>query len=406
MKKLLPACFALLCLLLCTACAQEARDITGECKISIPYTATKLQYLSDRSYETVTETQLLLEPTVTITPGDEPAAGVYVEFGKTRLPFLVQVKDGRDWVTVAANGGYYAQEYVAFPPISGQFRLRFITNGSAEYLQIAELTVLGEGDIDGDRIHIWRDTVDKADLMITVAHPDDELLWLGGCIPYYAGERNMDVLVTYLTCSKSCRELELLNGLWHCGIRHYPVILYLPDFKAYSAESVYDRWNRIQLYYDLVTLIRRHRPEVVVTHDLKGEYGHAQHVACAYSTRRAVEYAALEDYHKKSAQEYGPWQTKKFYVHLGEEFTTYINWHEPLSFFDGKSSFQIASEAYAMHLSQMDGETIYEVADRGTQYDSFIFTLEQSCVGMDVKGGDLFENIPPECISSTYYKFD
>ncbi|MBQ4552504.1 MAG: PIG-L family deacetylase [Clostridia bacterium] len=405
MKKLLALCLLLLLCMIC-ASAEPARDITDECTFQMPYIATKLKYMTDRNYETVTESKELLEPNLLITPGETPVAGVYVEFGKSRLPFFVQVKEGKEWVTIASGGGYYAQEYVAFQPQEKTFRLKFITNGHAECLRISEITLLSPGEIDRDKIHIWHDTVGKADLMITVAHPDDELLWLGGCIPYYAAERNMNVLVTYLTCGKSCRELELLNGLWHCGVRHYPAIAYLPDFKAYNAEAVYERWDRSQLYQYLVRLIREHKPEVIVTHDFKGEYGHAQHVACAYSTLRAVEYAVNPEYNTNSANEYGTWQVKKLYVHLGEEYTTFVDWHQPLKAFEGKSGFEIACEAYQMHISQMDGSTYYDVADRGTDYDSFIFTLVQSTVGMDVKGGDLFENIQPEDLTSTYYKFE
>lgn len=402
MKKLLFVCLALLMLCACAA-AQSAQDITHESEFHVSYVATKLKYLTDRNYETVMESKLLLEPILSVTTGETPVAGVYVEFGKTRLPFAVQVKKGDDWVTVAVNDGNHAQEYAAFPPVTGQLRLFFETGGHAQQIRIAEITLLSEGAIDESRIHVWQDTVEKADLMITVAHPDDELLWLGGMIPYYAAQRQMNVLVTYLTCGESCREQELLNGLWHCGVRNYPLIAYLPDFKAYNAEAVYERWDRDELLKYLVEIIRCHRPEVVVTHDFKGEYGHAQHVACAYSTQRAVKAAAKDESYIHSLRAYGAWQVKKFYVHLGDAITTVMNWHEPLECFGGKTSFQITSEAYQMHLSQMDGSIYYEVADYGTQYDSFVYTLVQSTVGEDKAGGDLFENIPPEDISSTAY---
>ena len=393
MKKLFFLCLALLSLALCAA-AEPARDVTPECVFQLSYVATKLKYMTDRNYETVMESKQLLEPQLIITPSETPVAGVYVEFGKTRLPFRVQVKEGGSWVTVAESEGRFAQEYVAFPSIDQQFRLDFETGGHGKFLHISEITLLSAGEIDESKIHIWQDTVEKADLMITVAHPDDELLWLGGCIPYYTKARQMNVLVTYLTCGKSWRELELLNGLWHCGVRNYPAIAYFNDFKCYTAEQAYEKWNRAQLYQYLVKLIRAHKPEVIVTHDFKGEYGHGQHVACAYSTQRAVNYAANPEYHTASVRDYGVWQTKKLYAHLGAEYTTVMDWHQPLDCFNGKTSFEIASEAYQMHISQLDGDTYYEVADRGTAYDSFVYTLVQSAVGEDTQGGDLFENIP------------
>lgn len=405
MKKiLLTLCLLLLCVCTCAA-ADAAQDVTNECSLRLAYIKTKLSYIRDRDYETILESKEMFDPTLHVTTGDTPVAGVYVEFGKTRLPFQVQVKQGKNWVNIGSSGAYYAQEYVAFPPVKGEFRIVFLSNGYAATLRISEITLLSEGDIDENKIHIWRDPVEKADLMITVAHPDDELLWLGGLIPYYTAAQNMDVLVTYLTCSGSYRELELLNGLWHCGIRHYPAIAYLPDFKAYNAEAVYERWDRQQLHAYLVELIRKHRPEVLVTHDYKGEYGHSQHVACAYSTERAVSYAADESRFTASAREYGTWDVKKFYVHLGDN-PTIMDWHRPLDCFNGKTSFEIACEAYQMHISQMGGSTYYEVADRDTPYDSFAFTLVRSLVGRDKKGGDLFGNIRPEDLTTFYYKFE
>ena len=406
MKKLL-LLSALAWLLLCgLAYGETARDVTGECHFRLAYIATRVSYMTDRDYETCMESEAMLEPILTVTTGDTPVSAMYVEFGKKRLPFQVQVKEGGEWVTVASSGAYFAQEYVAFPPVTGEFRLRFITNGYAEVISISEIHLLSEGELDTAKYHIWHDTVNKADLMITVAHPDDELLWMGGCIPYYATERDLDVLVVYLTCGKNCREHELLNGLWHCGVRTYPVIAYLPDFKSFYTEEVYKTWDRAAVNQLLTEQIRLHQPEVVVTHGFTGEYGHAQHIVCAYSTQRAVQFAAQADYTSGSCKKLDTWQVKKFYVHQGDNPTTIMDWHVKLDSFNGKSSFEIAKEAYQMHLSQMGGSTYYEVADRYTDYDSFVYTLAYSTVGEDVIGGDLFENIPPEELSTAHYKFD
>ena len=404
-KLLLLSAVCLLLILCCAAHGESARDVTGECHFRLAYLATRVSHMTDRDYETCMESEAMTEPILTVTTGDTPVGAVYVEFGKKRLPFQVQVLEGGEWVTVASSGAYYAQEFVAFPPITGEFRLRFITNGYAEVISISEIHLLSEGEADTDKYHIWRDTVEKADLMITVAHPDDELLWLGGCIPYYATERNMNVLVMYLTCGKSWRELELLNGLWHCGVRNYPVIAYLPDFKTFNTEKVYESWGRSTVNQLLTEQIRIHRPEVVVTHALNGEYGHAQHIVCAYATQRAVGYAAQADYTVGNCKKYDTWQVKKFYLHQGDQPTTVMNWHEPLDSFGGKSSFVIAMEAYQMHISQMGGSTYYDVADRYTVYDSFVFTLAHSTVGEDKMNFDLFENIPPEALTTSHYKF-
>ena len=91
MKKVLLAC---LLLLLCSAAAQAefARDITSECKFQMPFVLTKLSYMRDRDYQTTMETDSVVEPVLNITTGETPVAGMYVEFGRTRLLFSVQVR--------------------------------------------------------------------------------------------------------------------------------------------------------------------------------------------------------------------------------------------------------------------------------------------------------------------------
>ena len=51
--------------------------------------------------------------------------------------------------------------------------------------------------------------------------------------------------------------------------------------------------------------IRRFRPEVILTHDLNGEYGHNQHKVTARTMQAAIEAAADPTRYPASAQLYG-----------------------------------------------------------------------------------------------------
>ena len=53
---------------------------------------------------------------------------------------------------------------------------------------------------------MWQD-LDKAELMLLVAHPDDELLWFGGLLPTYAGQRGLKVQVVYAAAPSPFRRL-------------------------------------------------------------------------------------------------------------------------------------------------------------------------------------------------------
>ncbi|MBQ8080714.1 MAG: PIG-L family deacetylase [Clostridia bacterium] len=61
-------------------------------------------------------------------------------------------------------------------------------------------------------------------MLLLSAHPDDELLWFGGTLPTYAGERGKQVQLVYLAHGDARRKNELLDGLWTCGVHAYPVI--------------------------------------------------------------------------------------------------------------------------------------------------------------------------------------
>ncbi len=66
-------------------------------------------------------------------------------------------------------------------------------------------------------------------------------------------------------------------------------------------------------------LIRRYKPEVIVTHDGGGEYGHGAHKVCADVAKYCVENSADASVLPELAKKYGTWSVKKLYLHMGEE---------------------------------------------------------------------------------------
>ena len=60
----------------------------------------------------------------------------------------------------------------------------------------------------------------------------------------------------------------------------------------------------------LVPLIRRHRPDVVVTYDAHGGYGHPDHIMAHRVTMASVTAAAVADRFPKGGT---PWQVRKVY---------------------------------------------------------------------------------------------
>ena len=234
----------------------------------------------------------------------------------------------------------------------------------------------------------WDEPYEKCDLMLIVAHQDDEWLWFGGMIPYYELLRGKNVTVVYMADCGRDRTDEALAGLWEGGLTHSPVFLGLRDEKA-DYDVTLRHWGGMDAVTDRLTaLIRRYRPEVIVTHGLDGEYGHNQHVITAQAVEKAVARAAEADEVTEGTL-YGAWQVKKLYRHEAGSGNVTFDWTLPVPEKGDKTLFDIAAAAYGKHVSQRGNFTIHN----GGEYDNRVFTLVFSAVGRDRKHDDLFENV-------------
>jgi len=87
---------------------------------------------------------------------------------------------------------------------------------------------------------------------------------------------------------------------------------------------------------------------------------------------------------------------KKLYIHLYEQNPIVMDFDTPLSFFNGKTAFEIAQEAYAFHKSQRSD---WLRVLKSNQYDCRKYGLYSTTVGPDVEKNDFLENIPRSCLS-------
>ena len=203
--------------------AQEAEDVTSQCAISATKGKfKKLDRLYDRNYDTTYISNKVKNPYIEVkAPAGKPLYGLYVCFGGDLTPWEVQAKKGGSWTTVFSSDGVYAHEYL---PLEGEKEIRIMpVTRKAVAFTVSEIFALGEGDVPS-YIQRWEPAPEKADLLVLSGHPDDEILFFGGAIPTYAGERKLRVVVAYLTCGTKGdgtqnRRSELLNGLWHMGVR-------------------------------------------------------------------------------------------------------------------------------------------------------------------------------------------
>lgn len=392
MKKWLIALLTLLALSLSVAFAAEANDITEDCKFKVCSSGRKYTLMTDKKYTSYWESNKIKTPWIAITaPEGKPIAGLYVCFGNMPESWEIQTSDdGKDWFTAVPGDTRFLHAYVALPQPAQHVRLA-VTSEKKTALRINDLFVLSEGDLP-DWVQVWQPTEEKADILFLSTHPDDELIFFGGAIPTYAVEQQRKVVVAYFTRSNTTRSSELLNGLWHMGVRTYPVIGTFKDSYAKNLKAAYkSAGGKDKVNEWIVGLYRQYKPEVVVTQDTNGEYGHKQHMMIADAAQNCIALAANEDEFTASTIAYGTWQVKKLYLHLYPENQITFDWTVPLKSMNGATGIELAEEAYTLHKTQASSGM--SVTETGTKYDNRVFGLAFTTVGEDVRKDDFLENI-------------
>ncbi len=375
----------------------EAEDITALAEISPRSPKHGLKSISDRKYTTPWETASRKNPYVqAMLPANKPCSSLYICFGKMPAAWEVQTLDGDNWVTLFMGDTRFLHAYIALPEPAKSLRIA-VTDGKKTSLRINELFLFGPGEAP-EWVQQWEPTQEKADLLVMVAHPDDELLFMGGTIPHYAVALQRRVVALYLTPSNTTRSSELLNGLWSMGVRYYPLLGPFRDAFSANLKDGYLKWggrDKVRAY--VMSVIRRLKPAVVLTHDMNGEYGHGAHRVCADTAIWCVEHGADPTADPASAKLYGTWDVSKLYLHLYPDNTIEMNWRIPAPALSGRTPLEAAQDAYAFHITQQNAGTAvigkdFEVTDEG-EFSCSRFGLYRSLVGPDMEKHDFFENI-------------
>ncbi|MEV7010572.1 PIG-L family deacetylase [Streptosporangium sp. NPDC051022] len=156
-------------------------------------------------------------------------------------------------------------------------------------------------------------------LMAVHAHPDDEVLGTGGVFAGYAEEGVRTVLVTCTNgeqgdgpggvkpgeaghdeAAVSARRLEELNeSVAHLGIAHVELLGYrdsgMDGWEGNQARDAFANVPVEEAAARLAALMERYRPQVVVTYDENGGYGHPDHIQAHRITMAAAEATGIPD---------------------------------------------------------------------------------------------------------------
>lgn len=349
---------------------------------------------------------------VTVTSKNgEPIGSLYVIFDRIYGDWTLTGRDGEGRTyTVGCGRDGFLHEYIDVERKLGGGITELTLTFEQEPASLSEIYAFSYGSVP-DWVQIWQPPCSRADLLLTSTHVDDEQLFFAGILPYYAGERGYAVQVVYFTdpFKYHDRPHEQLNGLWTVGVRNYPVCGTFVDKLSETADEAYKHQEKYGYTKDdmirfQVAAIRRFKPHVVVGHDIKGEYGHGQHIINSETLMEALPLAADPDFDEESAAEYGVWDVPKTYIHLWGENKIVMDWDVPLERFGGKTAFQMSQEGFGCHKSQhwtWFYEWIYGKGGKNITKATEIrssspckYGLFRTNVGLDTGIGDMFENIP------------
>lgn len=169
-------------------------------------------------------------------------------------------------------------------------------------------------------------------LLAVLAHPDDETFGMGGTLARYANE-GVDV---YLICATrgevgemdeeylrgfnspaERREYELRCAAKNLGIKEVIFLNYRDSGMAGSQHNFHPdslhSANLDKVAEEVVQIIRRIKPAVVITFDPIGGYRHPDHIKIHEATVLAFKLASNPSYQDDLNQ--APFQVKKLYYH-------------------------------------------------------------------------------------------
>ena len=390
MKPVLSTLLSILILLTCAfilPMRAEAADITEKLEVSVESggSSGKIKDGSTYTRESFSPSEKL------ILKSAEEISGIYVIWQKIYGSW--ELSSGNSTQRCGENG--FLHEYVAIENPSSEIILTLPDKDT----EICEIYAFSQGELP-DWVQAWNPPCERADLMLLSTHSDDEQLFFLGVLPTYAGQRHLKVQVVYMTnhWDTESRPHEQLNGLWTVGVRNYPIIGSFPDDAdtlsqngeavSETLERSLDIFGKDKLIAFQKEMLERFQPQVVIAHDIEGEYHHGAHMANTWSLQQALERSS--------------WSVPKVYIHLWNENEIIMDWDQPLSAFGGKTAYEVSKMGYACHESQqwtwftrwIQGDGINKASDI-EKYSPCRYGLYSTAVGQDEQKNDFMEHITP-----------
>jgi LmbE family N-acetylglucosaminyl deacetylase len=176
-------------------------------------------------------------------------------------------------------------------------------------------------------------------IMAVHAHPDDEVVFTGGTLALYHDKGVRTVLVTATGGEEGeihdpdldadearprLREIrlgELRRGIEILGIDHLELLGYrdsgMVGTEPNARPDNFHNADPEEATCKLVALVRKYKPQILITYDEFGAYGHPDHIACNKITHATYDKASDPSYHPELGDAWQP--LKLYYTHWNEE---------------------------------------------------------------------------------------
>jgi len=366
----------------------DAASITGECTIAVSR-GNKSAFL-DNSYGTSWSPRSA-EDTIKIRiPSEKKAGALYMEWDKAPSRIEITLYDSTGTVIRTVQEANPSKKWNLYYELEEEVSGLTIRSGDKDN-GLNKLRIYEKGKVPSV-VQNWQDTPEKIDLMMILPHMNDETLYFSGVLSHLSAQ-GKNVLVVYMTGDERNKHAEALDCLWTHGVRIHPVFVGFMDYKVDSYSKAEWLWGEENTYRAMVGLIRKYKPDVVLTQDWNGEYGHYQHVMTSRYCVKSVEVAGDASVFPDIAEAYGAWDVPKLYLHMWDsENRLDLGFEQPEEALGGLSPMQVAYIAMDKHQSQLHNPT-YSLQVDGKQYDCTWFGLYRSTVGPDEEKNSFFEHL-------------
>ncbi|MBQ7820775.1 MAG: PIG-L family deacetylase [Clostridia bacterium] len=389
MKKIsLPALILLIAfVLLLSVSADTSKKLAFSYEIETPSEITSpLAGIQDGKYTS----KLTLEAGNILRMKTENAAWINIKFyGSAPTSYTLAVindGDAENAQTLEPGGTGFLHEVTKLP-VCDEIMLT-----SNERMMIAEIELYSDGTLPST-VQQWEKSLSKCDILVISTHSDDDTLFFGALTAEQAAKGRL--IQTAFICSHS-EELhrlnEMLDGQWTLGVTAYPIVGTFYDHYSTSLAGAEKQFDSQAMSEYIVECIRRTRPQVLVTHDINGEYGHGAHRLTSKLTREALDICADSSVYPESAEKYGVHEPLKTYIHLYKQNEIILNVRASLDELGNATPFSVAEDAYDCHVSQQKWD--FAVTTRGTN-DCRRFGLFKTLVDCDVTDTDIMNGVTP-----------